>query len=280
MILFSIENVLIRHLGGEIPVPQMVFLRNIISLCLFVPIMLHHGIGQLKTQRFGRHALRAFIGLLAMESWFYSLSYLPVNVATAISFTAPLFGTIFAVIFLKEVIGVPRIIALIVGFGGILFITNPFNDATWNPVMLAALFSAAMIAGVGVIVKTLTTTEPGWRIVCYMAILMSIMSFPFAIPVWGEVSLHGVHIMFWVAALSTLAQFCLVWGFRRASVVTLMPFDFTRLVFTALLAWIFLKEGLNFSTILGSSVIISSTIYIAWRDQKRQGGTAPEAQLS
>lgn len=268
MMFFSAMNVLIRSLSGDVPAPQMVFIRNVFSFCMLLPMVARHGIQEAKTTRLGRHFCRALIGLLAMEAWFYSLTQLPVNHATAISFTAPLFTSLFAVIFLGEHIGIRRIIALCCGFGGVLIIANPFDDAHWNHMLLIVLFSAAMISASGIIVKTLTTTEPSWRIVIYMAFFMSILSAPLALAVWETPDIIELSIIFVIAILSTIAQLCLTSAFARAPMVMLMPFDFTRLVFTASFAWILLSEPLTATVILGSGIIVSSAAFIAWRDAR------------
>ncbi len=269
MLFFSLMNVLIRYMNDALPSVQLVFLRNIISFCLFLPFIARKGISNMKTQRLKRHFFRAFVGLIAMEAWFYSLTELEVNIATAISFTAPLFTTMFAVFFLGEMIGKVRIVTLIIGFGGVLIIANPFAGE-WNPMMLVALFSAAMIAAAGVIVKTLTTTEPSWRIVFYMAGFMSILSFPPAYFAWQPVTQDAFIIIAAIAILSTFAQFCLAQAFATSPMVVLMPFDFSRLIFTAALAWVILQEPITPATVIGSIVIISSTVYISWREMKKR----------
>ena len=268
MLCFSLMNVLIRYMNDALPSVQLVFLRNIISFVLFLPFIAKQGSENVKTTRLPRHFFRALIGLVAMEAWFYSLTELEVNIATAISFTAPLFTTIFAVIFLAERIGKIRVITLIIGFCGVLVIANPFNGS-WDNMMILALFSAAMIAASGVIVKTLTTTEPSWRIVFYMAGFMSILSFPPAYLNWQPLTQHALIVIATIAVLSTMAQFCLAQAFRRSLMVVLMPLDFSRLIFTATLAWIILREPITIETIIGSVIIISSTVYITWREMKR-----------
>ncbi len=270
MLFFSWMNVLIRGMSGDMHALQMVFIRNVFSFVFLLPLIIKHGIKATKTSHTKLHLWRAFIGLIAMEAWFYSLIQLPVNTATAISFTAPLFGTIFAVLFLGEHIGIRRILALCVGFSGVLVIANPFNGASWHPIMLVALFSAAMIAAAGVIVKRLTDTEPGWRIVFYMTIFMSLMSLPPALAVWQTPTNDMLFTLCIIGLLSTLAQLCLTAGFSRSPMVLLMPFDFTRLIFTASLAWILLAEPITTSTISGSLIIIASTVFIVWCDSNNR----------
>jgi drug/metabolite transporter (DMT)-like permease len=274
MLFFSLMNVLIRQINDTLPSVQLVFLRNIISFALFLPYIATKPKEELKTNRIGRHIFRASVGLIAMETWFYALTSLEVNIATAISFTAPLFTTIFAVCFLDEVIGRVRIITLIIGFCGVMIIANPFNATSFNPMMLIALFSTAMISAAGVIVKILTRTEPSWRIVFYMASFMSLLSFPPAYLAWQSVTQEALLGITAIAILSTIAQLCLAQAFAHSPMVVLMPFDFSRLIFTAAIAWIVLREPITFSTVIGSIVIITSAAYISWRDIKKGNADA------
>ncbi len=267
MLSFSAMNVTIRSMAGIIDPLQMVFCRNVISFFLLLPFVLRHGVSQLKTTRPVRHFLRSFIGLIAMETWFIGLMSLPVNSATALSFTAPLFSTLFAVIFLKERIGWMRVGALAIGFGGVLIIANPTADDAWNMYALMVLGSTAGMAIAGILVKTLTTTEPSWRIVFYMALIMSLLSFPPALSVWESISTESMIYLVMIAIFSTIAQYALAQALRHEMIVVLAPFEFTRLVFTAAIAWVILSEPLGLNTVLGSTVIVGSAVFIAWRER-------------
>jgi drug/metabolite transporter (DMT)-like permease len=273
MLFFSGMNVAIRNVATTLDPLQMVFLRNAFSALLLLPFALYHGVASLKTSRFGRHFVRAFVGLCAMESWFYALTHLPVNTATALSFTAPLFSTLFAVLFLGERIGWKRFFAVLMGFAGVLVVINPFAQGAWNPYMVVVLISAALMAVAGILVKTLTHTEAGWKIVLYVSALMSLMSLPLAVTVWQWPTLQDAAALFLVAALGTTAQLCLVRALALETIVVLVPFEFTRLLFTAALAWLVLGEGITLPTLAGGAIIIASVAIIAWRDAVKKRHT-------
>ena len=272
-VFFSAMNVSIRSTTTTLDPLQMVFLRNGLSFLLLAPLALRHGLSALKTQRFGRHAIRAAVGLCAMESWFYALMHLNVNTATALSFTAPLFSTVFAVLFLGETIGRMRIAALLIGFAGVLVIANPFGTQQPMVYMLIILGAAALMAVAGTLVKTLTITEPVWRIVFYMSLLMSLLSLPVALPVWQMPDALILAKATMIAAFATIAQLCLGVALASEKMVVLVPFEFLRLVFTALMAWAVLKETITPSTISGSVIIVGSTVFIAWREAVKRRST-------
>ncbi|TAF15778.1 MAG: DMT family transporter [Alphaproteobacteria bacterium] len=267
MFFFSCMNVTISSMAGSIPSVQIVFMRNILGLCMLAPFMIRrYGVEGLRTKRIGRHAQRAFVGLLSMEAWFYSLGNISVNTATALSFSAPLFSTVLAVLLLKERIRALRIAALLVGFGGVVLIASPTREEAQSFYSYVVLFSALMMAYTGIIVKKLTVTEPSWRIVIYMTAFMSMMSFPLAWMEWQPIEPPMMGMLVIVALCSIIAQICLTHALKLQKIVVLTPFEFTRLMFTAMIAWIIFGEQLTWNSVVGSVIILSSAVFIAWRE--------------
>jgi drug/metabolite transporter (DMT)-like permease len=267
MLAFAAMNVTIGTMAGQLPSAQMVFIRNILSFAILLPFALSHGFAAMKTERIGRHISRAVVGLISMQSWFYALTVMPINTATALNFTAPLFTTLLAVLFLGEHIGIYRISALLMGFVGVVIIADPTIDSNFMLMTPLVLFSSLMMAATGIIVKTLTRTEPGWRIVFYMTLWMSVLSAPFAFWVWQPPSQSVMIKLGTIAIYSTIAQLCMAQALKREELVILMPFEFSRLVFTAFLAYLVLGETLTLHTVIGSLIIVSCSAFIAWREK-------------
>lgn len=258
-------NTLIRYFAADMPTTQMVFLRNLFSTGLMLPWVLWRGAGALKTKRLKSHFWRACVGILAMELWFHSLALMPVAKATALSFTTPLFVTVAAVLFFGETIGIHRIGALIVGFAGVLLITQPgANTFEFNAFFVLA--ASAMIGMATLLVKSLTRTEHPNLIVFYMALFMTLLSLPPALPYLRAITGIELGGMIAIAAFSTLAQGFLARAYPHAEMVVLMPFDFTRLIFTALLAYAMFGETLEGHTVLGAAIIAASSVYITYRE--------------
>ena len=267
---FSGMSTLIRYVSDFLPAVQTVFLRNVLSLMLLVPVAVYHGRAGMRTTRIGRHFWRAFVGLAGMELWFYSLSVMPLNEATALSYISPIFATLLAVFMLGEKIGRWRILAIICGFIGALIILRPDPDVGLHHGSLIVLAAAFMWALAGIVVKSLTTTDPPWRIVTYMGIFMSLLSAPPAVMHWQSVGVELFWPLAGIAVLSTAAQLCMVSAFARAPMVMLAPFDFMRLVFTSVLAYMVFGERLDAWTALGAAIIVGSSAFITWRERKKK----------
>lgn len=269
MACFSVMNICIRYVSFDMHTTQIVFLRNLFSIFILFPWVARCGISAVKTQRVGRHFLRGTIGVCGMQLWFYCVATLPLNDATALSFTAPIFTTIFAVLFLREPAGWHRWLAIFVGLVGALVIIRPNPDnMQWDAMVVLAATSMWAIANM--LVKTLTTTEPANRIVFYMSIFMAVWSLPAAVWFWHTPTCEQLVLIVGVAIASTGAHVCLVSAYARADVVVLMPFDFFRLVFTAALAYLAFGEVADEWTWGGGAIIVGSAAYIARRETQKK----------
>src|SRR5690242_6982468 len=98
MFLFACMGVAVRMLAGQIHTSYVLFLRNIMSLLIVLvwSLWLRRKRLNFATTRIKSHFWRSAVGMVSMQLWFYSLTILPLTLATAISFSTPIFSTIFA----------------------------------------------------------------------------------------------------------------------------------------------------------------------------------------
>jgi len=267
MACFAAMNVVISALAGSMHSAQMVLIRNVMSLSMVLAVasMQQKRVPRFPTTRLSGHLKRAAAGLVAMQMWFYSVTIMPVTLATALSFTTPIFAALFAIIFLGERAGVRRWSAMAVSFIGVLLILRP-DIAGVDTKVLYVLTASAGMAMAGVFVKSLSRTEPPETIVFYMALFMCPLSLPFGLMHWTDLLPYQWWSLLLIALLSTVAQLMMARAYKRAEMVVLLPLDFTRLIFTSLFAYIFFGEVLDSHAWLGAGVIVASTIYIAHRE--------------
>lgn len=276
---FSLMNIFIRYSSVELHTTQIVFLRNLFSLFILAPWVFMNGVQVLKTDRAASHFWRGTVGVVGMHLWFYSVTHLPLNEATALSFTAPIFTAIFAIVFLREKAGWHRWSAILIGFAGAMVIIRPSPDnMNWDMLVVPAATSIWAVAGM--LVKSLTKTEPPNRIVFYMALVMALWSLPGAVYHWQTPDLYITTMIFGVALASTAAHMALVRAYARADVVVLMPFDFCRLIFTAIFAYVAFGETSDEWTWAGGLIIVVSAAYIAHRETRRKARKPDERLVS
>lgn len=104
MMLFALMNSCIRFSAPHIGSAELVFFRNFFAVTgLGLWLTFRHRDEPLpSTKRLKSHLSRAVLGIISMEMWFYVVARMPLNEATALSFTAPLFASIIAIIAFKE----------------------------------------------------------------------------------------------------------------------------------------------------------------------------------
>jgi S-adenosylmethionine uptake transporter len=271
MFALSAMNVALRSVSVGLHSTQIVVLRQVFSI-IFVCVWasaLSRGIPNFRTTRLQGHFWRATFGICAMELWFHSVSIMPVTLVTALSFTTPIFSTIFALLFLGEKAGIRRWGAIFTGFLGMLIILRP-DISGISPDALFVIGASIMMAVAGIMVKTLSSSEPPETIVFYMALFMLPWSIIPAIPFWQDFTLNQAVMVAVVALFSTAAHLLMARAFARAELVALMPYDFTRLIFTALMAYAFFGEAITINSIIGALVIVGSTVYIAHRESLKK----------
>lgn len=279
---FAAMNGIIRYLAAEMHSFEIVFFRNLAGFAFMVPWLLRTGFSGLRTDFHRLYLGRSFMGLLSMLAWFSALAMMPLAEATALSFTAPLFATIFAVILLGEVVRARRWTATVIGFLGAMIVLRPgfIELGTAHALVIA---SAALAGFNATLVKQLTRTESANAIVTYMTLYIIPMSLIPALFVWVMPPWHTVPWIVLLGLVATLGHQALTRAFAATDTSLVMSFDFGRLPFVAVIAWLAFDESPDIWTWIGAAVIVGSSVYIARREStlmRAQTGGVPAAAES
>jgi drug/metabolite transporter (DMT)-like permease len=268
----SVMNCLIRVVADELHPFEIAFFRNLFGFLTILPFALWSGIATFRAHRPGRLALAAFVNLFSMMSFFSAVALLPLNDLTALSFTQPLFQTVGAALLLGEAVRRWRWIGTLLGFLGVLIVARPGGDA-FTPASLLVLFGAATYAAVSLIIKSVADRESSITTVLYVSGLISLMSLPVAATVWQWPSLQALLLMAAIGALGTAGWFAFAKAFQLADASALAPYDFMRLPFVAVPAWLFFAEVPDLWTWVGAAVIFGSSAVVT-RFEARAAGKA------
>ena len=264
---FASMTAVVRHLSAGMHAFEIVFFRNALGLVFLMPWLLRGGLAGVRTRRFKLHGVRVVLGLVTMLCWFTAITLMPIAEATALSFTAPLFGTVGAALVLGEAVGTRRWMAIVVGFAGAMIILRPGIEALNLPAFLVLASSACMALGM-MVVKTLSRTDSATAIVLYMGVGLTPLSLGPALLVWETPSLAAWFWLFALGALATLGHLMFVRAMASAEVSAVLPFDFSRLIFVALLGFAFFGERPDAWTWVGAAVIFAAALYTARRGVK------------
>jgi drug/metabolite transporter (DMT)-like permease len=284
--LFALMNGAIRLLGdgwgsadgtGMHPF-QIAFLRNVFALTFMLPWLIRHGRVGLRTQRLNMHLWRAAVGLVAMLTWFSAIAYLPLAEAVALNFTVPLFATAGAALFLGEAVRARRWTATAVGFLGVVVILRPgFTEFT--PLMTLPVIAAGFMAVSTLLVKSLSRTEAPAAIVTYMNLLLTPLSLLPALFVWRWPTLTELGLGLFIGLCAALAHNAFTRAFVQADASAVMPFDYSRLPFVAVVGYLLFAEVPDGWTWVGAAIIAGAAIYIAQRES-RVARERPTLQVS
>ncbi len=263
---YAILHGSVRYVSSQPHPFEITFFRNLFGLIVLAPWFVVHGLKPLRTRRIGLHLLRASSNVIAMLMFFMALSMTPLAQVQALGFTAPLFTTVLAIFILGERVRLRRWTALIAGFIGALIIVRPgFQPIDTGSLLTVA--SAAIWAFTLITIKLLSRTDSAVTITAYMVLLMSPLSLLPALYYWTWPS---PEMWLWLVVCGvsgTIAQLLMAQSFRVADATVVLPFDFTKIVWGALIGYLAFGEVVDIWTWIGASVIFSGVTYITYRER-------------
>ena len=263
---FSIMHGLVRFVSEVLPPFQIAFFRNIFGLAFLLPLLMRSRFAVLRTRQIGLHALRGVINMAAMLMFFTALSISPIAKVTALGFTAPIFMAILAVIVLGERFRIYRWSAIFLGFVGMLIILRP-GLVVIDTGALLVIGSAVLWAVAMLIIKIQSRTESSLTIVAYMGIFLGVFSIAPALWVWQPFELQTLGLMVLIGLFGSIAQMAISESLKETDPTALMPFDFLKLIWTAMIGAWFFAEIPDMFTWIGATVIFSSGLFIAFRER-------------
>jgi drug/metabolite transporter (DMT)-like permease len=263
--LFAGMSAMIRPASEAVHPLVVSFIRAAVGALVLLPILARAGAIMPPKGVRKVVVLRAISDGAAMALWFFIIPIMPLATAIALNFTSPLFSTIFAVLFLGEVVRRRRWTAIAFGFAGALIILRPGTDAlNWASVFV--LVSAAAAALSRVAARHLTFHLDAKRIVAYHFLLVTPVLLIPAIPVWTWPDARTLLLIVCLSMLGTMGHFCVTKAMHVAEASEMAPFDYVQLITAALLGYFLFGELPDIWTWAGAAVIAGSTIYIARRE--------------
>lgn len=267
--LASILIALVRHLSQEFHIFFIVMMRNFFGLLFFLPQIFHDYKKVFATNKLRLHIFRGVNGLASMMIWFHVVTVLPLSEAVSISFIIPILTTVAAIIFLKEKVKSHSWIASFIGFIGILIILRP-GFKTFNPAYFYSFASVILWVISNLIIKIMTKTEKPHTIVAYMSFVMLICSIPFAMPYMEPINFANFLWFALLGVVSNLLHIFISSAYSKADLSYVQPFDFTRLIFTAIISYFAFGEIIDFWVIIGSLVILCGVIIVMPKRQSKK----------
>ena len=247
---------------------EVAFFRTIFVLIIFLPLVARNGISSLKSNNIKLQTLRAIVGSVAMLCMFYGLSITELAKATALMFTVPIFATILAILFLKEIVGIRRWLAMIVGFTGAVIVLRPGVELGFGPLLI--LCASLMWSSSMLMAKTLTKTDSISSITFWQAAGLIPATFILAVPVWQWPNLSQLFMFLMIAIAGTLVHWFLNEALKRAEISALLPLDYLRLIWSVSMGFIFFNELPHAGLWFGAALILGASTYIGIRQAQKK----------
>lgn len=269
VLFFVLMSVCIKATGDHIPVFQVVFFRNFFALLPLIFFIYFLKLNFRSINNYKLHIARAFIGITAMSLFFISIRYVPLVEMQTISYSSVFFISILSIFFLGEKIGYRRIIAIFIGFIGVLIILKPSTELFSNYSVLPLIASLFLSMAV-IVLKKILLTNNNILSVWVFTVLCTIISLFFYNENW--VWPNNLDMSFMVASgiLGFIAQICLTKSFQLADASILAPIDFSSVIWSFSLGYIFFGELISSDVLIGGLIIITSVGYIFYRERVLQ----------
>lgn len=266
--LTAVDSVLVRLLSDSVHPFVMGFTRALFGLMVVAPWLLTKR-GILRSHYRFRHFLRAALKLAALVSFFYAFALASLADATAIAFTSPIFVTLGAWLFLGERLRVQRIIAVAIGFAGVVIVLKPGGDVSIQVGLMFAMAGAILTAAIQLILKPMTAKDSSETLVAWNLILMVPIAIVPAIFVWATPSPVEWAILALQGALGALSMTLATKALSLAEASLITPFDFLRLPFVAVLGYVIFAQSVPVTTWVGGTVIFVATMLMARSVRRR-----------
>ena len=262
---FSIMDLVVKW-SDSYPLGQVIFFRGFFGVLLYFLIMPRNRIKNFYyTKRPGLHFLRCFFGLIALLAIFTALRNLPLATVVSISFAAPIFTTILSIFLLSEKVGLFRWLAVVVGFIGIIIITEP-GFTSLNIYFIYPVIFCLGMSYVAITIRQLSTSEPVWLISLYFSVTITLASF-FTIPYgWIMPNIKDLMLLMSIGILGGAANLWLSQSYKFSEVSLVTPLKYLALVFAIIFGYFIWNEVPSIKTLIGAILVITSSIIIFRRE--------------
>lgn len=268
-VLFAGMHGTIRYVTQDLHPFEVAFFRNVVGLLVIAPYFMRYGLRHLRTGRFGLHVLRASLNVVSMLSMFMALKLAPLADVTALTFGAPIFATLLAVMLLGETVGARRWIAIGVGLAGVLVVLRP-GFAEIGTGSLLALLSAFSWGCALIVIKTLCRTDSSVTITAYMMLFLAPCSLIAALPYWTWPSATQLYWMVGLGIMGTAGHLLMNQALSLAATHVVMPLDFARMIWISIIGYAIFGESLDVFAWLGGAMIFASGAFIAYREGRKK----------
>jgi drug/metabolite transporter (DMT)-like permease len=262
---FSVMDLLVKW-SGDYSTGQVMFFRGLFGILPTYFLIPKNRLKTFyKTKRPWEHFFRCVMGLMALIAIIIALRELPLAVVVSLSYAAPLFITILSIFLLSEKVGMFRWIAVLIGFIGVIFISEP-GFKNLNYLYFLPLVFCIGMAFVTITIRKLSTTEPIWLISIFFSIVIliaSLITIPFG---WIMPTPKDFILLALIGITGGSANLFLTQSYKLSEVSLVAPLKYLSLIFAIIFGYLIWNEIPTLKTLIGASLVVLASLIIFRRE--------------
>ena len=264
-LIFVAVAVSVRLLGSDMPAVEAAFIRYVFGLLLLTPVFFRMRWRRVRGANLKLYAWRGLAHGAAVMLWFFAMARIPISEVTAIGYTTPIFTVLGAILIFGERIRMRRIIAIAIGFIGILIILRP-GFMTIEIGSLAQLVAAPCFAISFLFAKKLTNTENSSDTLVMLSIFCTLALLPGAIYLWRPPTVTELAWLALIAVFATTGHYAITKSIAHAPLTVTQPFSFLQLIWAIIFGFLFFDEVPDVWVCIGAALIVAAISYMSHRE--------------
>jgi drug/metabolite transporter (DMT)-like permease len=276
--LFAMNDVMGKWLVATYSVGQVLLLRSIAALAVLLPIMRRQGVPLAIPPRPGLHAIRIVLSTFEGASFYWAVTYLPLADVMTYYLAAPIYVAAFAIFLLGEKLDLPRILAIGVGFLGVLIALRP-SPATLSFPALIALVGSMFYALTMITTRKLRDTPDAILVLGQIAgaLVFGAIAAPFG---WVHPSWIELAALFLLGIVSMAGHACVNRSLKLAPASIVAPYQYTLIIWAIVLGYLAFGDIVEFWTLMGAGVICVAGLILLFleRSAANRGRTAQDIE--
>ncbi len=256
-----------RELSDTINPFQIVFLRTIVAFSVVVVLVFRAAPGAISIRRPRLHIFRNVVHYFGNLTWIIGVGLIPLAQVFALEFTIPIWVAMMAVFFLKEKMTVGKLVAIVLGFIGVLIVLRPGLVAIESG-SISVLIASLAFAVAFVTAKSLSRDNTPLAILFWMFALQLPISAIGGIYVWSTPEWVDLPWILWIGVTASTAHYSMVRALALADVTVILPIDFIRMPMIAVIGFFFYAEPFSIWIFLGAVLIFAGNYYNIHRERR------------
>jgi len=293
LFLFSLQDIILKHFSDKYSVLQLVFLRGLIAIALMLAFLkLVRNSVPLWSSKPKLILARGLLGFSSYIAYYLAIAAMPLAEVVAITFTMPLFVTAMSAVILGEKVGMRRWGAVIFGFIGVMVMLSPSGE--FNLLAVALAFTAAITYASHTVLTRLLSSHDDPLTIAFNAMLIFTLASALlsTLILSGTIAVSSEHpslaflgrdwaipdaldmlLILAIGAIAAIGFYCLSKAYCMAEASALAPFEFTYIIWAVVFGYLFWNEIPGETTITGILILVSSSLYISYRERQLEKRT-------